>query len=199
MKFKSLYLYLAVGVAVVVFFVTTLVFQNAQKNNEASAGSNKEIPAENINGFQGERGPSGENVSPEFEQKLNELKSEADKSPGDTARLRAYADFIGAAHRTDEAIEVYEKILKIYPRRSDIRMIVASLYYSKQDFTKSEICLNSVLSYEKNNYQAMFNLGVIAAVKGNNDKAKKIWEDLLKKCSDKKLTADTKEALNGLK
>jgi Uncharacterized protein conserved in bacteria len=199
MKIKSLYLYLTIVVFAVVFLTVAYLLQ-LPKGTVPAGSQSAQMPQDDIHkgAAEGQQAPSKMNVSPEYTQKLNELKEAVEKTPNDTARVKEYADFLAASHKTDEAIVYYEKILKVYPKRTDIRMTIASLYYSKQDFTKCEISLNSVLSYDKNNYQALFNLGAVAATKGDNVKAKNIWNDVISRCPDKNLVAEAKAAVNGL-
>jgi cytochrome c-type biogenesis protein CcmH/NrfG len=201
MKIKPLHLYLSVGAVAVVFLLVVSIIQSSGKTaprgkselkgeNESTAPNNSQPAIQN---------PSKNNVSKEFLEQLNKLKEEADKHPNDTLKLREYAGLAAEAHRSDEAIVYYEKILKLYPRRTDIRLAVASLYFGKQDFTKCEIMLNSVLSYNKNNSEALFNLGIVAATKGDNEKARNLWTGLIKRNSDPEITTAAKEALNSLK
>ncbi len=202
MKIKSVHLYIGVAVLAVVFLVFVSLMQTSKKPAPGPDVVTQGMPNDDVHkGMQqgGAPAPSKTNVSPEFTRKMNDLKTAADKNPKDTAKIKEYADLAAEAHKADEAIEYYEKILKVNPRRTDIRMTVASLYFAKQDFTKCEITLNSVLSYDKNNYHAMFNLGIIAATKGDNQKAKNIWNELIKKDVNPEITKAAKEAINSLK
>ena len=202
MKIKAKHIYLAVGIIAVVFLVSVSLMQSSKKVPNEAAAENKSMPQDEVHkGMQqgANQAPSKSNVSPEFLEKLKNMKSAADKNSKDTAKIREYADLIAEAHKTDEAIEYYEKIIKIDPKRLDIKLIIASLYYSKQDFTKCEITLNSVLSYDKNNYHALYNLGVVAATKGDNEKAKNIWNDLIKRNLNAQITKEAQEAIKSLK
>lgn len=199
MKIKSLHIYLGIGVFAVVFLVVVVLMQSPKKQPPDAVAAQKTMPMDDVHKQGSTASPSKGNVSPEFIKEMNALKADADKNPKDTAKIREYAELAAQAHKPDEAILYFEKILKVNPRRTDIRMAIAAMYYSMQDFTKCEITLNSVLGYDKNNSPALFNLGIIAATKGDNEKAKNIWTDLIKKNADPEITKAAKEALNSLK
>lgn len=182
MKFKIVYLYviLAAGVIVTLFILSS----SDNKTPQVTAGNieNQPVPDDEVHkGMQNPVGqnPSKSNVSQEVYQKMDNLKKEVESSPGDTVKMREYADFVSAAHRPDEAIKYYEKILDINPKRNDILFSLSMVYFGKQNYDKAEECTNKILKNDKNNTQAMYNLGAIAASKGEKERAKVIWNKLV--------------------
>jgi cytochrome c-type biogenesis protein CcmH/NrfG len=182
LKFKIAYLYivLVIGVLVTLFIFTS----DNKKSTQVPSGSieNEQMPNDKVHkGLQNPTGgsPSKSNVSQEFYQKLDLLKKEVESNPGDTAKMREYADYIAAAHKSDEAISYYEKILKIDPKRNDILFNLSMICFSKQDYNKAEDYTSRILKNDKNNTQAMYNLGAIAASKGEKERAKEIWNKLI--------------------
>jgi tetratricopeptide (TPR) repeat protein len=143
-------------------------------------------------------GPSGTNVSEEVKKKMEILRTEYKINKNDTLKAREYADFLAAAHKPNDAIPVYENILKKNYKRTDIRFSLALVYYNKQDFNKAEELISDVLKYDKNNGQAKYNLGAIAANRGEKDKAKKIWEELIKEQPNTELSSMSQESLKRL-
>ena len=108
------------------------------------------------------------------------LKKKADEDPKDTLAIREYADMLAAAHKPEEAITYYNRILDLNPARKDILFSLAFLYYNKKDYLNAEKVTNRVFLYDKDNLQARYNLGAIAAANGDNEKAKLIWNKLIK-------------------
>ena len=182
MKFRIAYLYIILALGVVI----TLLFLAGRDNNgtEPAAGNieNQQVPNDEIHkglGNPGGSNPSKGNVSQEFYQKMDMLKKDVEANPNDTAKIKQYADFIAAAHKPEQAIPYYEKILKVDPERNDILFSLSMIYFSKQDYKKAEEYTNRVLDNDKNNTQAMYNLGAIAASKGDKARAKEIWNRLV--------------------
>ncbi len=183
MKFKIAYLYILLGVGVVV----TLFILAGNKNNStpAAAGNieNQQIPNDDVHkGMQNPMNggnPSKGNVSQEVYQKMDQLKKEVEANPRDTVKMREYADFMAAAHSPDEAITYYEKILKVNPKRNDILFDLSMIWFTKQDYDKAEGYTDQILKNDRSNTQAMYNLGAIAASKGEKERAKEIWKKLV--------------------
>jgi tetratricopeptide (TPR) repeat protein len=80
----------------------------------------------------------------------------------------------------EEAIGLYEKILTINPKRTDIHFALSIIYFTKRDFLRSEAENNKVISYDPNNQMALYNLGAITATKGDLAKAKEYWNKVIK-------------------
>ncbi|MEW6703135.1 MAG: tetratricopeptide repeat protein [Bacteroidota bacterium] len=184
MKIKPIYLYLGVFV---IFSVAVIFFSNSTKESNRAKGLNPsaEMPNDDIHkGIKsdGKEGtPSRSNVRQEALERMNALKSEVEKNPNDTAKVRQYADMLTMGHNSDEAAKLYEKILKIDPKRIDIMLQLTFVYYNKGDLNKAEEYTNKVLKINKDHLIANYNLGAIAVARGENQKAKAIWQDLAKK------------------
>ena len=89
--------------------------------------------------------------------------------------------------------------MKIDPERSDIRFSISYVYYLNKDFDKAEENLNKILSYDKNNLNAKYNIGAVEANRGNSAKAKTIWTELAEKHPDTKIGKLAKASLAQLK
>jgi len=130
---------------------------------------------------------------------MEQLKKATEENPDDTLALREYADFLSQAHKQNNAIELYNRILKKDNKRTDIRFNVALIYYQKQDYATAEKIINEVFAYDKKNVQAKYNLGAISATKGDNDAAKKYWNEVIKQSPNSQLASMAEEALKALK
>ena len=181
MKFKLVYLYIILGLGV----IATLIVLSFRINNPRTADTNistRQMPDDNVHkGLQNptKEDPSKSNVSPEVYHKMDVLKKDVETNPQDTAKMRAYADFMTAAHKQEEALPYYEKILKKDPKRNDILFTLAMIYYNQHNLDKAEDYTNRILKNDKNNTQAMYNLGAIAAGKGDKEKAREIWNKII--------------------
>jgi hypothetical protein len=113
MKIKTAYIYGAVAIIVMLFLVLFTPSQTKKGDlpeDEQSGG----MPNDDVHkGLTAPGSPSGSNVSPSVKEKMSELKLAADKVPVDTAAIKTYADFLVMAHQPIDAIDYYEKILKI--------------------------------------------------------------------------------------
>jgi tetratricopeptide (TPR) repeat protein len=182
-QIKPLYLYGALVVLAIVFLIIFTSGDNAGSNGTANL-SEQQMPDDDIHrGLQNPLNtpPGKDNVSEEIKHQLEMLKKAVDENPQDTLKLREYADLLAAAHRVDEAVVYYYKLLNINPRRPDIFFSLAFIYYQRKDYDKVEDLTNKILLYEPDNSQAKYNLGAVAAVKGEKEKARKIWEEVIKK------------------
>ncbi len=181
LKFRIAYLYVILAIGVVL----TLIFLSGGNNsNEPASGNieNQQLPNDQIHkGLTNPGGsnPSKSNVSKEFYDKMDMLKKEVDANPKDTAKIKQYADFIAAAHKPEQAIPYYEMILKVDPERDDVLFSLSMIYFTRQDYTKAEEFTNRILHNNKNNTQALYNLGAIAASKGDKARAREIWTNLI--------------------
>ncbi len=181
MKIKPLYVYLlGIALAVVVFFIVSK--ESGKSVTTQNNIVNQQMPQDNIHKGLSMNGqaPNKNNVSKEIEQHMAMLKEAVEKSPNDTLKIREYADFLAAAHQQDQAMVYYDKILKVNPRRTDILSHIAYINYINRNFDNAEKYLKRIISVDKNNLQAVYNLGAIAFSRGDKAKAKQIWSKLAK-------------------
>ena len=200
MKFKPLYLYLTIALAAVIILVI-VASQNSDETTGVSSELNQNMPNDDVHKNlmkQGSNQPSKENVSEEYRNKMAELKAEVEKNPDDTLALKRYADFLSAAHNMNDAITYYEKILKVDPKREDIHFALAVIYYHKQDYAKCEDENNQVLSFDPKNQMALYNLGAVAATRGEINKAKAFWNQVIAIDSESETSKLAQESLKKL-
>ncbi|HMU42277.1 MAG TPA: tetratricopeptide repeat protein [Ignavibacteriaceae bacterium] len=200
MKIKPLYIY--GSIAVIAILVLIVLTQSNSSDSSSTNISNKQMPQDSIHSGLGNptaENPTKDNVTENVKHKLEMLKKAVDDNPNDTLKIREYADFLAAAHKQLDAIQYYERILQINPKRTDIYFSLSFIYYNNQNFTKAEELTNKILSYDKKNVQALYNLGAISASIGNKEKAKKIWENLLSEFPNSEVSDLTKTSLSQLK
>ena len=67
------------------------------------------------------------------------------------------------------------------------------------EFDKALATTNKILELDKDRTEAVYNLGAIAAAKGDLDKAKEIWSGLVQKYPGTRAAEIAKSALDKLK
>jgi tetratricopeptide (TPR) repeat protein len=173
-KLKTWYIYAAIVAAVIIFLILS-----SQNNSEQKSSIDfNNMPQDDVHKDLKQQ-PGKGNVSENVMKQLQVLKKAVDENPDDTLRLREYADYLSAAHKPDEAFYYYEKILKKDPMRIDILFAESFIFYNKQNFIKAEEITIKILGYDKKNHQAFYNLGAIAASRGDRERAKEIWSKLI--------------------
>lgn len=197
---KPIYIYgFGIILAVVVFFIISSQ-NSAPAGSQTSDLSNKQMPQDSIHQglmSQGQQ-PGKDNVMASVLQHMEMLKKAVEENPKDTIKIKEYADFLAAAHQPDEALKNYDKILKVNPKRIDILFSEAYLMYMGKKYSDAEKILNRIISYDKNNLQAYYNLGAIAANEGDKAKAKEIWSGIVKNHPGDKIADLAKKSLSEL-
>lgn len=197
MKIKPLYIYIGVIVLAIVF----LVIFSTEANKDADMGSASSVPQDEMHkGVTPPSGgcPSGSDVASSVYEKMDALKKAHEANPEDTLRMREYAEFLAAAHRPGDAIPLYENILKKDPKRTDIRFAVGLIYFQRRDLDKAEELVKGILSYDKNNGQATYNMGAISASRGEFDKAKTYWEKVIKEHPGTPIAGQAQESISSI-
>lgn len=198
MKIKPLYLYGVLGIIIIVILIISI--QQVNENSESFKNFNNMPPDDIHKGLNNSmnQNPGSSNVTAETKLKLEELRIAYEKNPDDSVKLLEYADFLLSSHRPDEAIPLYEKLLRIDPLRIDAMFALTSIYYDKADFDKAEELTNKVLKVEPDNVMALYNLGAINATKGNKGKAREIWTKIINEYPDSETKELAKNSLSRL-
>jgi tetratricopeptide (TPR) repeat protein len=196
MKIKPLFIYL---IGFVVFLVAIIFFALRKEEPKAPEGPmSGQMPNDAIHqGMGGMNGMAA--MSEAFKKKEAEFAAAFEKNPNDTLKLKEYAHFLGQGHKPAEAIKVLEKILKIDPKRIDVLFDLTYLYDQMGRMADIEVATNKILAIDKNNKEANYNLGIIMEKKGNKEKAKQIWNDLVKKFPNTEIAQLAKNSINRLK
>ena len=201
MKFKPLYFYGLVLVAVVIILVVVTQQDNVEENLSDNKISTEEMPQDDVHSqFRNESNdsPSKENLSEEYHQKLAELKKTVEQNPSDTLAIRQYADYLAAAHQNDEAVSNYSKILEIDPSRIDILFNLSFIYYNAGNMDKADEYINRVLKLEPKHVSALYNKGAISATRGDTETAREIWNRIVNDFPESETTALAKQSLERL-
>lgn len=196
-NFKPSTVYPLALVVIVVILVFMVVSKNTPPAPDKPPVTQGQMPNDDIHkGLGGS--PSGTNVADEVKHQIDMLGKAVQKNPNDTVKLREFADILVQSHKQDLAIPLYEKILKINPKRKDILIALSYVAYIKQDFDKSAEYTKRILKFLPKDPEALYNLGAIAAIKGNNAEAKKIWADVAKNNPGTPIAATANESIQKL-
>ncbi|MFA6981010.1 MAG: hypothetical protein WC209_16920 [Ignavibacteriaceae bacterium] len=202
MKFKlsPVVIYPAIMIiAAVIIIVFSSDLTSEKKSEQVGPVTTETLPNDDVHKNMGkEIPPSKDNVISGVKKRMEDLKVEVEKNPTDTAKVRMYADMLAEGHGQADAIKYYEMILKKDPKRTDILQSLGYIFYIQQDLNKAEAYIAKAYSLDKNNFQAFFNLGAIAATKGDNEKAKKIWKEIIAKRPNTEVAKLAQEGLQQL-
>lgn len=182
MKLKPIYIYAIVFITAVIFL---FVISESGTNKGASDVdiTNKDMPNDDIHqnlNKSMQQSPSSSNVTTEFKTKLEQMKKRVNDNPHDTLKIREYADFLTAAHKSNEALKYYELILSKDKNRKDILFSITYIHYNNGNLNKAEEVTTQILQLFPNDPMADYNLGAINATRGNKVKAQEIWTKLIK-------------------
>jgi tetratricopeptide (TPR) repeat protein len=198
MKLKPLYFYLGLIIIVIVYLIISTQFND---NKSIVADSQDKLPRDEIHqGMNppGQQAPGKNNVSGDILKHMAFLKKAVEENPNDTAKIREYADFLYMAHQTDKALPLYIKLVKLKPKDNDAHFSLTYIYYQAHDLDKAERETDIILSYDKNNPQALYNKGAIVAGKGDMTKAQKIWNEVIARFPGSEAAQLAKSALQKL-
>lgn len=201
MRIKPLYLYGIIAIAAIAILIIVAINENSNPVQTPMMKNNEQMPDDDVHKQlmnQGSNTPGKQNVSEEYKRKMAELENAVNENPSDTVALRKYADYLTASHKMNEAISYYDKILEINPKRADIRFSLAIIYFNKQDFAMCQEENEKVLEFEPKNQMALYNLGAIAATKGNKDIAKEYWNKVISIDSNSETSTLARESLSKL-
>lgn len=199
MKFKPIYLY---GILAAVVAIILLVVSQASNKEKVNVEiTNRQMPMDDIhkklsNGVM--QNPSGSNVSEEVKHKIDVMKKDVDANPNDTLKMREYADFLAAAHKPEEALLYYQKIISKDKKRKDIFFAITFVQYTKGDLVKAEEVTQKMLQLFPGDPMVRYNLGAIEATKGNKEKAREIWTRIIKDNPNDETSVLAKNSLNKL-
>jgi tetratricopeptide (TPR) repeat protein len=194
MKIKPIYIYLGVFAAFIVAFI---IFSGDTKKNVNAADGMGQMPNDEIHQGMGgsASGPSSSNVKDDTRKRFEDLRVAYEKNPADTANAKQYAEMLAMAHQPDKAMELYENILKSGPKRSDILLELTFLNFNAGNLDKAEEYTNKMLAINANDQYAVYNLGIIAHAKGDNVKAKKQFQETIKKFPGTQVAKDADQLL----
>ncbi len=180
MKIKTAYLYplmlLILGAGVVLFTQLT-------KEEKTTPAVTDGMPQDDIHSAlpPGGDAPSKANVNQNYLNMVNDLNAKIQANPADTMSMRELAELYYAGHKVEEAFALYNKILEKNPKRTDILFELTQYYYDKKNYAEAEKVTERILTYDKNNFRAMYNLGSLRIAQGDKEGGRKQWQMIIEK------------------
>lgn len=200
MKFKPIYLYGILAAAIVVILLIVAPSGSNEEKTDVDI-TNKQMPNDNVHKNMNKGmmdNPSSSNVSEEVKHKIEVMKKDVEANPNDTLKMREYADFLAAAHKSDEALIYYQKILDKDKNRKDVYFGMTFVYYNQGNLAKAEEVTRQMLKLFPNDPMVNYNVGAIEATKGNKEKAREIWTKLIKDYPNDKTSELAKSSIKKL-
>ncbi len=170
MKFDIKYFYILLGVIVIGMVTFFIVSRDVEENKS-------KIPDDEFH----RNLKMDPHIDESILRKIDSLETVLGKNPRDTITLHALGFIYLQAHKFDKALSTFENLLDLTPYRTDIMTVLAEVNFYIQKYEKSESYLKKILSIEKENNTARYNLGVLYLVQGKKDLAKKMWAEIVKK------------------
>ena len=153
MKVKPVYLYLGV---IIVFIAAVIFFSKTTKDSNKALEINRksQMPDDDIHGKMKSQGngdiPSKSNVMQDAVERINTLKADVTKIQTilqKCVNMPMYYLLTSA----EEAIKLYERILKVDSKRTDILLQLTFVYFNQGDVKKAEEYNSKVLTVDNNN------------------------------------------------
>lgn len=199
MKFKPIYLY---GIVILIAVVTVIILtQFSDQEKVFDNIVNKKMPDDNIHKRLGHgmmQNPAGGLVTEEIKKKLASMKKDVDENPNDTLKVREYADMLLTAHQPDDALEYYKRIIAKDKSRKDIYFTMTYIYYHQKNFQQAELITREMYNLFPDDPMVCYNLGASEIRKGNKEKAKEIWNKLIREHPTDTIAVLAKKSLEKL-
>ncbi len=204
MKIRPFIIYIVLFVIVIVVIVMIDSNDTNTNNPKITEDINRNgtvMPQDSIHKgltAPGSAAPSESNVKKSVFEKMKKMEEAVKNNPNDTLKIKEYAEFMAAAHQPEKAIIYYNKILQKDPKRIDILLDLTSIYFGLKKFSEAEKVTNNILKINPKNSAANYNLGVLKAVEGKKEEARKIWQSVISKYPNTNAARMAKNSLEKL-
>jgi Flp pilus assembly protein TadD len=119
-------------------------------------------------------------VQGQYDQAMKLLKDEVAKAPDRTDFIVGIGNIAVRAQKYPEAIENYKKALDKYPRSADVWIRLGETQRRTGDLTSASASFNTAKDLAPNNVVPFIELALMADVSGQKDKARPLYEQVLK-------------------
>ncbi len=171
---------LVIGIAVGYFARGPVGTTQASQTAQAVPTSNAPMGAGQLPGIgspqQQQQAPSPEMIAKAAEPLLAQLKS----NPNDAGTLEKLGNLYYDGQAYPQAIEYYEKAVKVEPANADVRTDLGTSYWYTGDADQAIANFEKALAVRPNHPQTLFNLGIVKWQGKKDPKgAVIVWEKLL--------------------
>jgi len=124
--------------------------------------------------------PGANNVSDQYKNQVQQLKSYLTDNPDDTTHLLRLARLYQDGHNPELATVYYERLVKLKPKDHQSWLDLTNCYATSGDWIKAKKTTLALLDNFPGDEEGTYNLGAIQANTGNVDEAKQLWMQLTK-------------------
>jgi Flp pilus assembly protein TadD len=124
--------------------------------------------------------PSGDNVNHGYYQQVRTFEARLEENADDTTAMRSLGRLLQDAHQDEDAVRWYTRYLELNPASSEVRVDLGSALAASGDLTGAEGAMEALLEQHPDDPRALYNLGAIAANRGDAETARSIWNRALK-------------------
>jgi len=144
--------------------------------NSAATQQNLNVPQQMGNQ------PSPEQQKAMFEKAAAPLQDAVNKNPNDFGSIVKLGNLYYDSRQYPQAIELYERALKIHPDTADVRTDLGTAFWYTGDADKALAEFQKSLKINPNHPGTLFNMGIVKwQGKMDPSGAVQAWEDLLKR------------------
>ena len=123
--------------------------------------------------------PSGDNVNRGYYQQIRTFESRLEENAGDTTAMRSLGRLLQDAHQNEDAVRWYRRYLELNPASNQVRIDLGSALAASGNWTGAEEAMESLLERHPDDARALYNLGAIAANRGDAATARTFWNRAL--------------------
>ena len=176
--------YILALICLVLGLATGYFLRGSGESAAAKPTAAKSAPAVSAQDMQGGP-PSAERMKHMADEQAKPLLAQLGNEPGNPELLAKIGNIYYDTQQFQEAINYYDRSLKVDPKSADVRTDRATAYFYLGDTDRAITELESVVKTDPKHAQTMFNLGMIKwQAKGDAKGAVQSWEQLLKAVPD---------------
>lgn len=123
--------------------------------------------------------PAANNVSSDYLERVEQLRTYVESNPQDTTHLLRLARMYHDGHHPESAAFYYEKLLTLNPANRQVWLDLANCYAESMQWEKALETTEIMLKHFPGDGEALYNLGAVYANMGNRMKASEVWTNLL--------------------
>ena len=137
---------------------------------------------------------------PVSDQKINnDLKSPLDANPDGFKENLDMGNFLFDNKRFEEALNHYNKALKIEPQNCDVMVDVGVCYFNMNNIDEAKRYFTNALKINSEHPNALYNLGVVASQTGDMKLMLESWEKLVEVEPESELAQTAKQMIDQVK
>lgn len=165
---------------IVIGFVITKSYYKKQIQKQAQIPKQTQVSIQQNANMQQNLPPGHPDISIDYEKEIQTKLDQLEKSPNDINLINDLAFLFEQTKKYDQALDLYEKALKINDKNIDALNGAATIYRLNNEIDKAMMLYQKVIEINKYDPSALLGLGWIALhIENNPKKAANIWQSLI--------------------